>query len=169
MDDWWGYSNQHEWVVLDRSLPCNQPGKKGDLIFFRWQDLTTFSIEQKAWQAPFIVYAPNYISEFPSGQKAEELESLRARWSEIKAKATREAEERLMTIVRKQAAANRQRFLKHIGKAEGNDSAPSANKPHRIANCYSCKSKLDNSKTPECTACGWIVCNCGACGCDFQH
>jgi len=169
MEDWWGYSKQHGWVVLDRSLSSNQPGLKGELIFFSWRDLTNINIERKKWQAPFIVHAPNYTAQFTSGEIVEELESLKARWPEIKEKATREAKESLLALELKHSIANRRRFLEGIGKAYDSDSAPTKNKPHRTANCYSCKNKLDNFKTPECTTCGWIVCNCGACGCDFQN
>lgn len=166
MDDWWGYSKQHGWVVLNRSLPFNQSGA-GELIFFSWRDETNVKIERNTWNEQFIIHAPKYIALFPSS--AEELESLKARWPEIKEKTTREAKESLLTIEQKKADANRRRFLEGIGKPYGNDSAPAANKPHRTANCYSCKRKLDNLKTSECTACGWIVCNCGACGCDFHN
>jgi hypothetical protein len=168
MDDWWGYSKQHGWVVLNRSLSPNQSGA-GELIFFSWRDLTNVKIERKTWNEQFIIHAPQYIAQFSSSEKAEELESLKARWPEIKEKTTREAKESLLAIEQKKAEENRRRFLEGIGKPYGNDSAPASNKPHRTANCFSCKKNLDNLKNPECTACGWIVCNCGACGCDFHN
>jgi len=37
---------------------------------------------------------------------------------------------------------------------------------HRIAHCYNCKRHLDNEVDVECCACRWIICTCGACGCD---
>lgn len=40
---------------------------------------------------------------------------------------------------------------------------------YRYAQCYSCKSYLDNTKHPVCTKCGWIKCNCGACGCNRRY
>lgn len=39
---------------------------------------------------------------------------------------------------------------------------------HRTTHCYRCKSNLDNSINLECSACRWIVCYCGACGCGWQ-
>ena len=36
---------------------------------------------------------------------------------------------------------------------------------HRVTHCYACKAALDNSIKLECTACNWIICSCGACGC----
>lgn len=35
----------------------------------------------------------------------------------------------------------------------------------RITHCWNCKHPLDNFVNPECVACAWILCNCGACGC----
>jgi hypothetical protein len=38
----------------------------------------------------------------------------------------------------------------------------------RVTHCYSCHHSLDSRKTEKCTKCGWILCNCGACGCGFS-
>ncbi|MEK7089143.1 MAG: hypothetical protein AAB913_03375 [Patescibacteria group bacterium] len=38
----------------------------------------------------------------------------------------------------------------------------------RVANCYNCKESLDNSTRTECHVCHWIVCKCGACGCQYS-
>ena len=41
-----------------------------------------------------------------------------------------------------------------------------SNRYHRrVTHCWSCKEHLDNSVNVECATCGWIICNCGACGC----
>ena len=37
----------------------------------------------------------------------------------------------------------------------------------RVTNCHSCGKTLDNGIELECEACGWILCDCGACGCGF--
>lgn len=41
-------------------------------------------------------------------------------------------------------------------------------KRHRTANCFRCKSSLDNFHNHECNSCGWILCMCGACGCSYM-
>lgn len=41
-------------------------------------------------------------------------------------------------------------------------------KKRRQPHCYACKQDLDNAIDPECTACGWIICECGACGCNYS-
>ena len=38
----------------------------------------------------------------------------------------------------------------------------------RKAYCYSCTNQIDNRSNKECTGCGWIICNCGACGCGYE-
>jgi hypothetical protein len=38
----------------------------------------------------------------------------------------------------------------------------------RITHCYNCKRHLDNSIDVECAGCGWIICECGACGCGYE-
>lgn len=37
----------------------------------------------------------------------------------------------------------------------------------RITHCYACRRMLDNQADEECSGCGWIVCECGACGCGY--
>jgi hypothetical protein len=83
---WWGYSKEHGWVVLDRRIPCNMPGLKVDLLFLRCRDVTTFNAKRETWNAPWYIYAPNYIRDLaPPGsvEAAAELEDLKARWPEF--------------------------------------------------------------------------------------
>jgi len=37
----------------------------------------------------------------------------------------------------------------------------------RTARCFHCKKSLDSQKNENCSSCGWMICNCGACGCEF--
>jgi hypothetical protein len=39
----------------------------------------------------------------------------------------------------------------------------------RVTHCFRCKERLDSVNFSVCNACGWICCDCGACGCDFDH
>src|SRR5882724_2063750 len=41
----------------------------------------------------------------------------------------------------------------------------SVEKARRETKCYNCGLSLDSTIDAECTACGWILCFCGACGC----
>lgn len=38
----------------------------------------------------------------------------------------------------------------------------------RFAKCHYCKCELDSTLDLECVACGWILCDCGACGCGYD-
>lgn len=38
----------------------------------------------------------------------------------------------------------------------------------RITHCYSCQRHLDSNADWECSACGWMLCSCGACGCGYR-
>ena len=114
---WWGYSQEHGWVVLDRTVPSNAPALEGDLLFLRCRDGTMVSEKRKRWVPPHYRFAPNYILDLPptdADAATVELASLRARWPEFeraiqsvrevreeRVEAARPEEER----ARKQAAA----------------------------------------------------------------
>lgn len=119
--EWWGYSKEHGWVVLDRSIPSNAPGLKGDLLFFRCRDSTTFVAKRESWNPPLYRFAPNYIqglAPLASAEAATELESLKARWPEFEREIQseyRETEERAKAVrlqeekSRKQAASEKKK------------------------------------------------------------
>ena len=125
MMPWWGYSKEHGWVVLDRRIPVNLPGRKSDLLFVRCRDATIIMEKRESWTPPAYRFAPNHIRELPSPEAEEaaaELEALKVRWPEFdreiqrawrekeeRAQAARVAEERAGKLAaaekKKQAAA----------------------------------------------------------------
>lgn len=58
-------------------------------------------------------------------------------------------------------------FLSKLGLPEQRLRPRTINKANRIANCYVCRAPLNNAVEVECAECGWILCNCGACGCGY--
>ena len=81
--EWWGFSTQHGWVVLDRSIPSNAPGLRDDLLFFRFKDSTTFFEKREKWNPPLYRFAPNHIRDLAADEAAEataELEAFKAQW-----------------------------------------------------------------------------------------
>ena len=83
---WWGYSKEHGWVVLDRSIPCNAPALAVDLLFLRCRDATTFSEKRERWIPPHSRFAPNYVRDLapPDAQAATvEFANLKLRWPEF--------------------------------------------------------------------------------------
>lgn len=57
------------------------------------------------------------------------------------------------------------RFLREMGLPDNGIRQATVRQQHRIARCWSCTGELDNSIDVECATCGWIICDCGACGC----
>ena len=39
---------------------------------------------------------------------------------------------------------------------------------HRTSHCWDCHNSLDSTVTLECVACKWMLCKCGACGCNYK-
>jgi hypothetical protein len=121
--EWWGFSKDHGWVILDREIPCNTPGTRGELMFFRCRDEKIFFLKWELWKLPAYQYAPNHLRALPEAAAAEaraEYEDLVSRWPELqrelkrqyqeledtKDKATREEEKRQKETA---AAARKQR------------------------------------------------------------
>ena len=49
-----------------------------------------------------------------------------------------------------------------VRQASGNSS------PTRVTHCYVCRKPLNSSVDIECVSCGWIICQCSACGCGYH-
>ena len=111
---WWGYSKEHGWVVLDRNVPRNAPGLKTDLLFLRCDDTTTFDVPREKWLPPFYRFAPNHIRELaPDAANAAtgELEGLKRRWPEFEReiqRVQREAEMKVQAVRAQEEAAKKQ-------------------------------------------------------------
>jgi hypothetical protein len=57
-------------------------------------------------------------------------------------------------------------YLKKIGKPYSGVNTTTS-KRHRVTHCYACKVELDSTCHIECNECGWLICECGACGCGY--
>jgi hypothetical protein len=83
--EWWGFSKQHGWVVLDRSISSNGPGFREDLLFFRCRDSMTFTEKREKWNPPQYRFAPNHLRELAAAERVEataELDALKSLWPE---------------------------------------------------------------------------------------
>ena len=93
---WWGYSKEHGWVVLDRRIPCNAPGIKKDLLFLRCRDSIIFDAKRESWNPPSYRFAPNYLRGLASpasDEAATELEAYKLQWPEFERELQRECRE----------------------------------------------------------------------------
>ena len=64
------------------------------------------------------------------------------------------------------AAAVPKHYIKSIGSRVSYQGVQESKK-HRETHCYDCGVGLTSNFNPECNACGWLLCNCGACGCQY--
>ena len=82
-EEWWGFSREHGWVVLDRELASNRPGITSDLLFFRCRDSTTFTEKRVKWNPPDYRFAHNYLRDLTGPDALEasaKLEEYKALW-----------------------------------------------------------------------------------------
>lgn len=124
--DWWGYSKEHGWVVLDRTVETKSTGPNEQLEFFRFRDESTFLEMRKNWNPPAYSFAPNYLRDLPPEQAAESeaaLADAKARWPDLQralrqqaldAVAKAEAERAALELAQKKAAREKK---KQIGLA----------------------------------------------------
>lgn len=92
---WWGYSINHGWVVIDRSIPPNKSGLSQDILYFRCRDSMIFLDSRSRWRAPLYIYASTYIASLEpseSEQAAQEYERLKSRWPEFQAEIRNQCE-----------------------------------------------------------------------------
>ncbi|MFH1870998.1 MAG: hypothetical protein ABIG36_10300 [Pseudomonadota bacterium] len=168
--EWWGYSKEHGWVVLDRSIPSNKPGSSEDLLFFRCRDLKTFLVPKNEWDPPLYVYAPTYLEGLgvhETDDAKNELESLKARWPEFQAEIQRQIQSAALAEKRRHTTNLHKYFLLTRGIPYQGTAAAREEKLPRVTHCYKCQQPLDNMIDLECMACKWIICSCGACGCGY--
>lgn len=57
--------------------------------------------------------------------------------------------------------------LDRMGLFYGGVRALKMGRRQRNAHCYDCKEPLNSLAKFECEQCGWILCDCGACGCGY--
>lgn len=150
-DLWWGFSPEHGWVVLDRSIGRNKPGT-AQLLFFRCSDEVFFQDDRKRWKPPYYVFAPRYFESLPKAEQNASQHKL-----DFLKKAF---ERRALQIARSQ-------FFDRIRKDDPG-LRPATNRFRRVTHCYDCKHPLDSVIDYECNKCGWLVCDCGACGCGYN-
>ena len=58
--EWWGFSQEHEWVVLDRADPRNIPGAPV-VHFLRCSDSAEIAIPRDEWERPRTTSAMRYL------------------------------------------------------------------------------------------------------------
>lgn len=88
MPPWWGYSRDHGWVVIDRTITLNKSGLSRDILYFRCRDSTIFLDSRSRWRDPLFIYASTYLKALPDPESqvaAAEFAALKSRWEEFQA------------------------------------------------------------------------------------
>jgi len=137
---WWGYSKEHGWVVLDRRISCNAPGIKKDLLFLRCRDSVIFDAKRESWIPPAFRFAPNYLrglAPAASEEAASELEAYKLQWPEFERelqRECREAEERADAIrLSEEKAAKQAEFELKKQMSELKKQVPASEKKKQAA------------------------------------
>lgn len=193
--EWWGFSQKHGWVYLDRDLPCNGPNSYAKLIFVCCRTGEVILEERKNWKRPLYIFEKPYIEGLLEKDRSiliEEVESYKRDVADLKSKARNvwnlikdqakgiELDSRINyewfaglfnalehTHKIEKSKEYHSYFLEKIGKPNLGYIDNAVPKMKRVTHCYSCKQTLDNSVNIECKACSWIICPCGACGCGW--
>lgn len=166
IDEWWGFSNQHGWVLLDRNIPNN---KTNNLIFLRCHDWHHFEDTKQNWNNIKLYNGANYYIKFLTNEKKElaitELEKFKGnnKKNEVYEKLRSEVEKKSLDKL----TEKHKKFLEGLNLP----SVPLRKNTsgRRVNHCWNCKRPVDNSIDLECTSCDWIVCgSCAACGCGYS-
>jgi hypothetical protein len=172
-NDWWGHTQEHGWVVLDRNLGENQRGGSSHVLFVRCSDWTAYREKKENWDKPRYISENIFLTKlsFREAKKTiEELECLKNEYRDrrqgIHSQYSQSNQRDIKAIIEKHKV-----FLELLGMKPGMyKDAGQSDQNRRITHCYSCKTHLDNVHDIECSKCGWIVCeNCGACGCGYDN
>jgi hypothetical protein len=167
---WWGHTDEHGWVVLDRADVRNE-GESRHLV--RCRDWAQFEVSRRGFSSDQFKGFKSFICALPEDQAREACGQLLGFRREFMTRAaglrvTRaELEGRQREAARAAIIEAHRRFLEQRNLPTQQVRLPSG-RNHRVTHCYACKHHLDNAVDVECAACGWIVCRCGACGCGYS-
>jgi hypothetical protein len=165
VDEWWGFSNEHGWVVLDRNIIYNRPGAGIIIVFLRCSDWNHYLEDRHKWNPPYYVYEPRYIESLSNFDLAEKVK-LQKYKNEYRHRKQEFYYEGLKYINSKIHPKLQEPFSysEHNLKTINNILPKSG---HRTSGCWRCKKPVDNAFDSVCDNCGWIICSfCGACSYD---
>jgi len=137
---WIGVHSNKGYVILDRDLPANQPGKSR-LYFISCTDWTIFEEEKSNWVKPKYIYTPDTLD---AQQFLDEYNHI------YKDKIWLPLLESVFNDRRKESGYSKASLIKSIKQ--------------RSSHCWYCKNNVNNAIDYECSLCRWIVCSaCGSC------
>jgi hypothetical protein len=166
--DWWGYSKNYGWVVLDRKIPMNKPGKMGKLIFIRCHDWNSYEEDRNKWEPPLYIFFERYIESLPTKLKNNAFEKFNYYKKEYDLK-RKDLYKEIVSKIQISISEKNNNFLNKFKLQSRGVKRSRYHRIHRTSGCWYCKYPVDNAVDFECIGCGWIICErCGACGCAYQ-
>lgn len=168
---WWGHNEEHGWVVLDREDARND----GETRYLtRCRDWSQIEVSRLDFGSDRFKSFRTYIKALPADKALEACRKLLELNREFTAKAEKFRVTKADLERRAQEAARQAIINRHRGFFEArNLPVPSVRlltgRRHRVTHCYNCRSPLDSLVDVECSACEWIICRCGACGCGWYE
>jgi hypothetical protein len=173
-EDWWGYSKENGIVYLDRTIPCNFPGSHSKYLFVSCSVGFAYQATKKDWNSYLpISINKNILSDFEKLKERLSLfkEIALKEWNNIQINRQYGFLDEFTPLEREEALKVRCKNnhidrLNSLGVNYGGIRDAKSN--YRKTHCYNCKQYLDGLRYFECLNCGWIICNCGACGCGYK-
>lgn len=137
---WIGIHVDKGYVILDRDLPANKPGKSR-YYFINCTDWTIFEDDKANWKKPMYTF---------TNDTSEAIQYLAEYKTIYKDKIWLPLLEKVFNKRRKESGYPDAKLIK--------------SSKHRSSHCWYCKGNVDNAVDYECSLCRWIVCSvCGSC------
>ncbi len=160
----WIYSPKHGFRILDWRWPINKTGvseRHSVWLVKPAAPAPLLDLDQQDWT---VAYAS--------------LSEIRKHFKIVGTKGTAHPEEKLeklkslyeQKILDLQTEAKKQAHILHLkeyGITPPDQSTMIYEGRRRETHCWRCKSHLDSNDDLACVVCGWLLCECGACGCGW--
>jgi hypothetical protein len=172
--EWWGYSQEHSWVVLDRDDPRNRPAAP-IVHFLRCSDSAEIAMPRDEWEPPTTISAANYLASIQNDElrslAERQLQLCRKQYDSQKAKRLQrirlELREHQKTVKETRDTTICSRHQKYLeGAGLPAKRAIRLLRFIRHTGCWSCKTPINSADDLGCDGCKGIICHhCGACLC----
>jgi hypothetical protein len=174
---WWGFSDEHAWIVLDRADPRNVPGSP-IVYFFRSSDSTELEIPRTEWDSPKMRSARNYIASITNADLRSlaevQLERFIKEYDRIRQRRLeqieKDVEDARQAALEERNRVIREKHKRHLSKLGISGRATTRSRWVRYTLCWNCQTHINSDANLGCTACNGVICHqCGSCLCGWQR
>ncbi len=174
---WWGFSDEHGWIVLDRADPRNVPGSSS-VHFYRSSDGWEIALPRNEWDSPKIRGARNYLGSIANNElrsmAERQLARCREEYQRIQqgrlVRIQRDLDEQEQTVLKERNRVVRDKHKRHLVNLGLSGHATTRLSGWiRHTHCWNCKTPISSDVNLGCTVCSGIICHsCGACLCGYE-